>query len=158
MTQPRVRTSDAEREEVVTILRAAMGEGRLSLDEGEERIATAYATKYRDELGPLTTDLPNGGHEAVRRTPEGKAQFAAMARWHLARRAVFVAFVGVILISIWAASGGGFFWPAIPLAFLVLGLMRRAAWYSSGRYAGPWRHHHRGWDRRHDHGSYRAEC
>jgi hypothetical protein len=149
-TQPRVRTSDAEREEIVTVLRAAMGEGRLTLAEGEERIASAYAAIYRDELGPLTTDLPDGGREAVRRTPEGKAEMAAMARFHLARRAVFIGFVGTILITIWALSGGHFFWPAIPLAFLLLGLFRRAAWY---RYGGGWGHHHyrhhRHYDRTH---------
>ena len=139
MTQPRVRTSDAEREEIVTILRAAIGEGRLTLDEGEERIASAYAAKFRDELGPLTADLPDGGRMAVMRTPEGKARLTADARRHLAGRGMFIAFVTVLLIGLWALGGAGFFWPAIPLAFLLLGLGRRAAWY---RYGGPWRHHH----------------
>ncbi|HEU4425077.1 MAG TPA: DUF1707 domain-containing protein, partial [Pilimelia sp.] len=50
----RLRASDAEREQIATILRAAMTEGRLNLQEGEERLAAAYAATYRDELGPLT--------------------------------------------------------------------------------------------------------
>jgi hypothetical protein len=139
MTTPRVRTSDAEREEIVTILRAAIGEGRLTLDEGEERIAAAYAAKFRDELGPLTADLPDGGRTAVMRTPEGKARLVADARRHLTGRAVFIGFVAIVLTGLWALGGGHFFWPAIPLAFLLLGLFRRAAWY---RYGGHWRHHH----------------
>ncbi|HKE64524.1 MAG TPA: DUF1707 domain-containing protein [Micromonosporaceae bacterium] len=55
---PRVRTSDAERERVAETLRAAVGEGRLTLEEGDERLATLYTTKYRDELPPLVADLP----------------------------------------------------------------------------------------------------
>jgi Domain of unknown function (DUF1707) len=55
---PRVRTSDAERERIAQTLRAAVGEGRLTLEEGDERLATLYTTKYRDELAPLIADLP----------------------------------------------------------------------------------------------------
>ena len=54
----RVRTSDAEREVVAEVLRNAVTEGRLSLEEGDQRLAALYATKFRDELSQLTTDLP----------------------------------------------------------------------------------------------------
>ncbi|TCK22371.1 DUF1707 SHOCT-like domain-containing protein [Pseudonocardia endophytica] len=57
----RMRASDAEREDVVRRLHAAVGEGRLDLDEAESRTTTAYATRYRDELAPLVADLPGGG-------------------------------------------------------------------------------------------------
>jgi Domain of unknown function (DUF1707) len=57
---PRVRTSDAERERIAETLRTAVGDGRLTLEEGDERLATLYTTKYRDELGPLVADLPGG--------------------------------------------------------------------------------------------------
>ncbi len=56
----RVRASDAEREEFAQIVREATGDGRLSLDEGDERLAQVYAAKYRDELRPLVADLPAG--------------------------------------------------------------------------------------------------
>ena len=75
-TQPgstRMRTSDKEREQVAEILRAAMTEGRLDLAEGEERLATAYAAKFRDELGPLTTDLPGVSPGAPRACRPGCA-------------------------------------------------------------------------------------
>jgi hypothetical protein len=66
---PRVRTSDAERERIAQTLRAAVGEGRLTLEEGDERLATLYTTKYRDELAPLIADLPAAADDASRRAP-----------------------------------------------------------------------------------------
>ena len=72
----RLRTSDAEREQIAEILRAAMTEGRLDLTEGEERLAAAYAAKFRDELAPLTADLPDGGRQALARTPQARPRHA----------------------------------------------------------------------------------
>ena len=127
----RLRTSDTEREQVAEILRAAMTEGRLTLEEGEERLGAVYAAKFRDELAPLTADLPDNGRRALADTP--KAQ--AATRRDVRRHAGFVAFVALFLTSLWALSGAHFFWPAIPLAFLVIGLMRHVRY---GRY----RHEH----------------
>jgi hypothetical protein len=59
----RVRTSDAERERVAETLREAVTEGRLTLEEGDERLATLYKTKFRDELPPLLADLPASGDD-----------------------------------------------------------------------------------------------
>jgi hypothetical protein len=53
------RASDAEREAVVARLRHAAGEGRLTVDELDERIDAAYAATTRAELEPLTADLPD---------------------------------------------------------------------------------------------------
>ena len=55
----RIRASDAEREQTVTLLRAASAEGRLSVDELDERTATAYAAATRGELELLIDDLPH---------------------------------------------------------------------------------------------------
>ncbi|HEY1488877.1 MAG TPA: DUF1707 domain-containing protein [Micromonosporaceae bacterium] len=66
----RVRTSDAERERVAETLRTAVTEGRLTLSEGDERLAALYATKYRDELGALVADLP--GTEAWQQPADGR--------------------------------------------------------------------------------------
>ena len=66
------RASDAEREAVVARLRNAAGEGRLTVDELDERIDAAYAAKTRAELEPLTADLPD--------TPMTTATTAAAAR------------------------------------------------------------------------------
>jgi hypothetical protein len=53
------RASDSEREAVVARLRHAAGEGRLTVDELDERIDAAYAATTRAELEPLTADLPD---------------------------------------------------------------------------------------------------
>ncbi len=131
----RVRASDAEREELARILRAAMSEGRLSLADGEERLAVAYAATYRDELSPLTADLPEGGRRALFDTPEALAD----ARRHLRGHLGFVVVVTALLIGLWALPGAHFFWPAIPLAFLALGLLKHARyrhWLRTG--PPPW--------------------
>jgi hypothetical protein len=124
----RLRTSDTEREQVAEILRAAMTEGRLTLEEGEERLGSAYAAKFRDELGPLTADLPGGGRQALAETPQARAA----TRRGLRRHASFVAVLAVVLTGLWVLSAAHFFWPIIPLTFLFIGLMRHARY---GRYA-----------------------
>ncbi|MEU4423408.1 DUF1707 domain-containing protein [Actinoplanes sp. NPDC024001] len=121
-TQTRLRTSDAEREQVAEILRAAMSEGRLDLTEGEERLTTAYAATFRDELHPLTADLPDGGRQALARTPRARAA----TRRSLQRHASFILVIAGLLTGLWMLSGAQFFWPVIPLAFLVIGLIRHA--------------------------------
>src|SRR5579862_5041235 len=58
MTDRPIRASDKERESVVDVLRDAYTEGRLTLDEFEERTSGAYASKTWGDLRELTTDLP----------------------------------------------------------------------------------------------------
>ena len=45
MTDRPIRASDREREDVVDVLREAYTDGRLTLDEFEERTSAAYASK-----------------------------------------------------------------------------------------------------------------
>ncbi|MEV4620477.1 DUF1707 domain-containing protein [Asanoa sp. NPDC049573] len=127
---PRLRASDAEREQIATILRAAMTEGRLNLDEGEQRLTAAYKATYRDELGPLTADLPDGGRGALVRTPEAEAQAKAEMRLFLRRRAGVLAAVGVLFAALFIANGALFF-PVFPLIVLLFFLH----WASWGRRA-----------------------
>lgn len=58
MTSASMRASDDDRERTVTVLREAFGEGRLTLDEFDERTSAAYAAKTWGELRKLTEDLP----------------------------------------------------------------------------------------------------
>jgi hypothetical protein len=44
------RCSDAERERTCAVLHAAAGDGRLTLDEVEVRLAGVYAARHRHEL------------------------------------------------------------------------------------------------------------
>jgi len=54
---PALRASDADRERVVDILRQAAGDGRLDVDELDERLQRVYASKTVVELRPLIADL-----------------------------------------------------------------------------------------------------
>ncbi|MEU2246957.1 DUF1707 domain-containing protein [Streptomyces sp. NPDC019224] len=80
----RMRASDADREAVVEQLREAAAEGRIDLDELNERLELALTAKTYGELVPLTDDLGpvaveagepltlRGGMHKVRRTGSWK--------------------------------------------------------------------------------------
>lgn len=54
----RLRISDADRHQVAEVLRQAAGEGRLELDELDERLEATYAARTYADLWPITHDLP----------------------------------------------------------------------------------------------------
>ncbi|WP_440098728.1 DUF1707 SHOCT-like domain-containing protein [Streptosporangium sp. H16] len=60
MTHPdgRLRASHADRDVVIEQLRVAAGDGRLTLEELEERIERTQAARTYDDLRALTADLP----------------------------------------------------------------------------------------------------
>ncbi len=94
------RASDREREEVVSDLRVHAGEGRLSVDELDARIAAALAAPTRAELAALVADLP-------RRPADRGDERREHVRTYLA--------VMVLLVVIWALTGAGYFWPIWPM-------------------------------------------
>ena len=56
--QPRMRAGDKDRQQVVEQLGKHFGEGRLTVQEFDERVVRAHASVYLDELPALTVDLP----------------------------------------------------------------------------------------------------
>uniref|UniRef100_UPI0015F04F0F DUF1707 SHOCT-like domain-containing protein n=1 Tax=Pseudonocardia pini TaxID=2758030 RepID=UPI0015F04F0F len=56
--RPGIRISDADRERAAARLRTAMGEGRITMVELEERLAVVYAARFAAELLPPLEDLP----------------------------------------------------------------------------------------------------
>ncbi|MFD1661948.1 DUF1707 domain-containing protein [Streptomyces caeni] len=58
---PELRASDADRERVAEVLRDALAEGRLDMEEFEERLEAAYKARTYGELAPITRDLPSAG-------------------------------------------------------------------------------------------------
>ena len=56
-----LRASDADRERVAEKLREAAGDGRLTMDELDERLDAVYAAKTYAVLVPITHDLPDAG-------------------------------------------------------------------------------------------------
>lgn len=55
---PEMRASDAERERVAEALREAVAEGRLTMEEFDERLEAAYTARTHADLEPLVRDLP----------------------------------------------------------------------------------------------------
>ncbi|MDQ0761130.1 DUF1707 SHOCT-like domain-containing protein [Streptomyces canus] len=55
-----LRASDADRERVAEVLRDALAEGRLDMEEFEERLDATYKARTYGELAPITRDLPVG--------------------------------------------------------------------------------------------------
>jgi len=66
-----LRASDADRERVAETLREAAGDGRLTMDELDERLDAVYAAKTYAELVPITRDLPASGAAAPVPAPSG---------------------------------------------------------------------------------------
>lgn len=62
---PDLRASDADRDRVAEALRHAAGEGRITVDELDERIDRAFAARTHGELAELTADLPQTAHAAA---------------------------------------------------------------------------------------------
>lgn len=88
-----LRASDADRERVAEILRQAAGDGRLTLEELDERLDAVYAAKTYAELEPITHDLPNASaaHEPAPAdsAPPDPARFGGLPGSHTA-----IAFLG----------------------------------------------------------------
>jgi hypothetical protein len=123
-----LRVSDAERQQVVDALQRHTGEGRLSIDEFEDRSTLAFAARTRADLGGVLADLPalpdvdgpatrwagaylvvpgpvptaGGSPAPVRAEPRCHAMSGAWRSF---------AFVSLLMIAIWLMSGLGYFWP-----------------------------------------------
>ena len=96
-----LRISDEERHQVAEILREAAGEGRLDLDELDQRLEQTYAARTYADLVPITLDLP--AHPVTRgrscrpaaaiarrwcRAPDRESHFAILSG--LSRKGVWV--------------------------------------------------------------------
>jgi hypothetical protein len=161
MGREEMRAGDADRQAVADRLKAALDEGRLDLNEYDERLQKTYAAKTYADLDGLLDDLPGT-------VPPQRSQVAAYsppphpaippAPEPIERPQNALGWVGpyggvvAVCILIWAISSISsghltYFWPVWTLIPLVLGVFGRAA--SSG--GGPGREARRAArrDRRH---------
>jgi hypothetical protein len=78
-----MRSSTADRERAIDVLKAAFAEGRLSREEFEQRAGQAYRSRTYAELGALTADLPAGplGAVAPPPVPYPVAQYPAVVQY-----------------------------------------------------------------------------
>lgn len=106
---PQLRASDADRERIVERLRHAAGEGRLDVEELDERLARAYAARTVSELQTLTADvvpaveqLPSAGAGPVVRPGAGGTSHVISimggndrrGRWRVAARCLVFSLMG----------------------------------------------------------------
>ncbi|WP_199443445.1 DUF1707 SHOCT-like domain-containing protein [Umezawaea beigongshangensis] len=110
MSAPDVRVSDAERQRVVSTLSTAVGEGRLTLAEADERIVSAWAARHGGELAALTADLPAPAPPVARP----------------GRRPALFGLIALLVVIAWVLSPVPFFWPVFPLTFLAVRAVRTA--------------------------------
>jgi hypothetical protein len=106
--RPELRASDAEREQTAETLRQAMGDGRLSVEELEERLRAAYSAPTVRELELLVSDVtvpsaaPAGaGGLPVREGPGGDRWVVSImsgherkGRWRIAERCTVLNIMG----------------------------------------------------------------
>ncbi|MFF9570146.1 DUF1707 domain-containing protein [Streptomyces sp. NPDC014685] len=76
-----MRASDTEREHVAETLREAVAEGRLEMEEFEQRLEAAYKARTRGELEPLVRDLPAPGTAVAPVGARGPARTGSAAGW-----------------------------------------------------------------------------
>jgi hypothetical protein len=129
-----LRAGDADREVVLERLQAAQAEGRLDLEEFDERVAATLAARTYGELAAVTADLP-GGPPSVRplgapppRAPASAAPGQAPQGDGLRRSVTAWAAATLLLMAIWVVAGltTGVFaypwwiWVAAPTGVLLL--------------------------------------
>jgi Domain of unknown function (DUF1707)/Cell wall-active antibiotics response 4TMS YvqF len=105
---PELRASDSDRERTVEVLRHAVSDGQLTVDELEERVGAAYAARTRRELGQLTADVSpapapaeRGSGLAVKEGPGGDRWVMSImgghskrGRWRVAPRCTVLNIMG----------------------------------------------------------------
>jgi Domain of unknown function (DUF1707) len=136
-----MRTSAADRERAIDVLKAAFAEGRLDMDEYVDRVGNVHASRTYRELAVLTADLPVGplGTLPVAAAPAVPALDAscvvtpamtAMPAKVAGRPddgnpnalAAIAAVLGIIAVALKGWDGLGFL--AVPAGFLALGNRR----------------------------------
>ncbi|GAA4487092.1 hypothetical protein GCM10023191_014460 [Actinoallomurus oryzae] len=110
-----LRAADRDRDEVVDLLREHYAQGRLTMEEFDERSTAATSAKTIGDLRVLTADLP------VAPEPREAAWSAARMRWIALAGTAAVA--TVILIGVAVAGHFDF---AFPVWLIVLVAVKRA--------------------------------
>src|SRR5215470_7130911 len=105
-----LRASDADREQVLESLKTAFVQGRLTMDELDERAGQTLVSRTYGELAALTADIPSGPARAMPRPPAAPAGVpaakpapAALRTPASAKAAVWAACVIAALPAVWAA-------------------------------------------------------
>jgi hypothetical protein len=125
--RPDLRAGDADREAVIEFLRAHVADGRLSMEEFEDRVALVWMARTFGDLDRITDDLPAPAAASSPPRPRAGPPVRHRSSPEVESMGKVVGTFGVIsvfLILIWLLAGAGYFWPIWPmLGFgLVIGL------------------------------------
>jgi hypothetical protein len=122
--EPHVRVSDEEREAVAQALREHFAAGRLTQDELDQRVQTAYRAHTHGELQQLTADLPLLPVSPAQQRAELARRRSELQR-RLLQQAGGAVVPFVICTVIWLASGAhGQFWPIWVALVAIIPLLR----------------------------------
>jgi Domain of unknown function (DUF1707) len=124
-----MRASDADREIVRVMLADAYADGRLTREEYDDRLNTLFGSRTLGDVSCLVTDLvpPDGPATAAAPLQPAELRTRGARKWRKDVEESFAAFLvpSIICTVIWiAVTGGGFFWPAFPMLFLGLNLVK----------------------------------
>jgi Domain of unknown function (DUF1707) len=127
---PDLRAADADRERIAERLRKSHAEGRLDMDEFQQRLQRCFEAKTLGELSELVRDLPRADEQDERWPLGGFPPW----RWRLTPLVPIL----IALLFVSAASEHHFFWLWIPLVLLLwrMSWWRRSRW-SAGARRGP---------------------
>lgn len=130
-----LRAADADREQIADELRTSHAEGRLDLNEFQQRLDRCYAAKTFGELGALVSDLPRKD-EPLERHPARAG--GSRPRYLL----LLIALLFIVMAASSAAWHGHHppFFLIVAVVFLIwrMASSRRARWSTTGR-GGPGR-------------------
>jgi hypothetical protein len=104
-----VLASDADRQRCSRLLHGAYADGRISVEDLEERLGRVERASTRVELALLARDVPK---QRLQRFGSAVDRFDRAAL--KAHGTSFVVINGS-LVGIWELAGAGLFWPAIAL-------------------------------------------
>ncbi|MER7505640.1 DUF1707 domain-containing protein [Nonomuraea pusilla] len=103
---PEMRASDVDRDRVAAILREHTAQGRITMEEFNERLEQVYASRTYGELAKLTADLPDVDlrqrpqpHAEVARPATHQGMRAAWGTWAAASAINWVIWLIVSLTS-----------------------------------------------------------
>jgi hypothetical protein len=80
--RPDLRISDIDRDRAAEVLREAHAQGRITVDELDERLTSVYSAKTFSDLVPVTRDLPATRDEAAAAAP-ARARIGGTPRFKL---------------------------------------------------------------------------
>ncbi|MFC4535159.1 DUF1707 SHOCT-like domain-containing protein [Sphaerisporangium dianthi] len=110
---PDMRASDGDRDKVAAALREHCAQGRLTMEEFNERLELVYVGRTYGDLQKLTADLPDidmhnlpAAQEPARAPQTGQSAKNIKASW-----TAWATVVAICSVTYALTDFGGYFWP-----------------------------------------------